>query len=536
MTTPDPVTTGDMELVREYARRSSNEAFSALVSRRVNLVYSMARRQVNDPHLAEEITQAVFVVLARKAASLGPKTILPGWLCRTARNTAANALTIQRRRQRREQEAYMQSVANEPESAAWTRIAPLLDTALAQLGEKDHDAIVLRFFQGKNSNEIGVALGASEEAAKKRVSRALEKLRKFFAKHGVVSSTAIIAGAVSANSIQAAPVALAQSVPIMAIAKGAPATGSTLTLIKGTLKLMAWTKLKYGILASLIVASVATTTVVIRLHSQVKLPPKEATLTDTNGYAYFVKAAQMVRGDASAFRELSEAKLRALVSQNAEALQVARQGFEHESRVTDNSAADLMDILASFKRLHSAFSAEGRLAEMENRSADAIRSYLDDVRLGQESSRGGDLMVRSVGIAIEKAALRSLQPLTNGTDSSQCKEVVRALETLDAKEPPATETLEQEKAFGDNIATSQPKIDAAAQAMQAKMMEPVIQNTMENIQTGQLALRQTMIAFAMRAYELEKKQNPKVLGDLTPDYLKAIPQDPRTGRDMVYPS
>src|SRR6516162_2345961 len=95
----------DLSLLREYASSRSEEAFATLVSRYVNLVYSVALRQVDDPHLAEDITQAVFVVLARKADSLGDKTILPGWLCRTARYAAANALTIQHRRQRREQEA-----------------------------------------------------------------------------------------------------------------------------------------------------------------------------------------------------------------------------------------------------------------------------------------------------------------------------------------------------------------------------------------------------------------------------------------------
>ncbi len=105
----------DLNLLREFARSNSEEAFAALVSRHVNLVYSVALRQVRDAHLAEEITQAVFIILARKADSLGDKTILSGWLCRTARYASANALTIQRRRQHREQEAYMQSTLNEAE-------------------------------------------------------------------------------------------------------------------------------------------------------------------------------------------------------------------------------------------------------------------------------------------------------------------------------------------------------------------------------------------------------------------------------------
>lgn len=147
----------DMELLRQYASRNSEDAFAALVTRHVNLVYSVALRQTGDALMAEEITQAVFIILARKAKSLGGKTILPGWLCRTARNVAANALTTQRRRQRREQEACMETFLNGGSDApsqpisdeTWRQIAPLLDAALARLGGKDHDAIVLRFFEKK---------------------------------------------------------------------------------------------------------------------------------------------------------------------------------------------------------------------------------------------------------------------------------------------------------------------------------------------------------------------------------------------------
>src|SRR5690349_2812203 len=130
----------DLTLLRAYARDHAEEAFATLVSRHVNLVYSVALRQVRDPHLAQDITQAVFIILARKAASLSPETIVPGWLCRTARYTSAKARTLQQRRQRREQEAHMQSILNEPESTDWPQIAPLLDDAMEQLEQKDHDA------------------------------------------------------------------------------------------------------------------------------------------------------------------------------------------------------------------------------------------------------------------------------------------------------------------------------------------------------------------------------------------------------------
>jgi len=220
------MTTDDMELVRQYAGDGSEEAFATLVSRYVNLVYSVALRQLGDAALAEEATQATFIILARKAGSLGPKTILSAWLCRTAQYVAARAIRTQSRRQNREQELYMQSLSNppEPETSPWPDIAPLLDSAMAGLGEKDHCAIVLRFFESKDLRHIGTALGVSENAAKKRVSRAVEKLRKFFVKRGITLSATVIAGAISAHSVQAAPAALAKSVTSVAIAKGATAS------------------------------------------------------------------------------------------------------------------------------------------------------------------------------------------------------------------------------------------------------------------------------------------------------------------------
>ncbi|HUA39018.1 MAG TPA: sigma-70 family RNA polymerase sigma factor [Candidatus Sulfopaludibacter sp.] len=238
----------DLALLCDYSRNHSEDAFAALVTRYLNLVYSVALRQVQDPQLAEEITQAVFIILARKAGSLGDKTILPGWLCRTARYASANALTIQCRRQRREQEAYMQNSLNEPAAAeTWGRIAPLLDTAMENLSRKDHDALVLRYFDNRNFKEVGAALGASEDAAKMRVSRALEKLHRFFNKHGISSTTAILAGTITLNSVQPAPVTLAKAVNAVAVVKGSIVPTATLILVKGTMKAITWLKIKFAL-------------------------------------------------------------------------------------------------------------------------------------------------------------------------------------------------------------------------------------------------------------------------------------------------
>ena len=254
----------DMDLVRQYARCKSEEAFATLVSRHINLVYSVALRQVRDMHLAEEITQTVFIILARKAGSLTSKTVISGWLYRTARYASAKALTMQRRRQHREREAYMRAQLNETDSDAWMQIEPVLDTAMAHLGEKDHNAVVLRFFEGRNFKDISATLGTTEAGAKMRVNRALEKLRRFFTTRGLTFSAAAIAGAISANSVQAAPIGLATSVTAAAV-KGTAVTTSTLTLIKTTLKIMAWTKLKTAVVVGAIaIMAAGTATVTIR--------------------------------------------------------------------------------------------------------------------------------------------------------------------------------------------------------------------------------------------------------------------------------
>ncbi len=273
-------------MLRQYAENNSDEAFAALVTRHINLVYSVALRQVGNPHHAEEITQAVFIILAKKASALRHDKALSSWLFQATRLTANNFIRSETRRHRREEEAYMQSVLDEAGTEVWPRIAPLLDDAVAGLREKDRQAIVLRFYEGRNLREVGLALGASEDAAEKRVNRALEKLRKFFTKRGVSSTTAILAGAISANSVQAAPVALAKSVTAVALAKGATASISTLTLIKGALKIMAWSKVKTVAVVGVAVIffAVTTTGLVIKHQHQIKnfMPEKFAVIP---GYA-----------------------------------------------------------------------------------------------------------------------------------------------------------------------------------------------------------------------------------------------------------
>jgi RNA polymerase sigma factor (sigma-70 family) len=267
----------DNALLRKYVERDSQEAFATLVARHVNKVYSVALRHTRNPSHAEEITQAVFVIFAQKANKLRQHAVLSGWLYETSRLTAVTHIRSEIRRARREQEASMQTKLNEPSPAIWEELSPAIDAAIGKLDRKDHDALVLRFIDGKSMAEVGAILGASEDAAKMRVSRALEKIRKLLVKRGFHCTTSILAQQLSASSICVAPAALIKSATAIAIAKGATASTSTLILIKGTLKIMAWTKAKTAIVVTaclLLTFGTATTTIILIQRQPVQAIPK----------------------------------------------------------------------------------------------------------------------------------------------------------------------------------------------------------------------------------------------------------------------
>ena len=260
-----------MALLHEFVDLHSESAFAELARHHLNLVYSIALRSVGNAADAQDVTQAVFIILAQKAPRLRHRSSLTGWLYETTRFTSARLLRTRTRQSARDQEAYMQSTLNEPEvDAAWRQLAPHLEEAMSRLAERDRTLLALRFYENQSGPEAAATLGINEAAAHKRVGRALEKLRKFFARRGITLSTLTIAAAVSANSVSAAPAGLAATISTVALTQGATAGSSTLALVKGALKVMAWTKMKLALVVgvSLVVAAGTTTLTVEKIHER----------------------------------------------------------------------------------------------------------------------------------------------------------------------------------------------------------------------------------------------------------------------------
>lgn len=476
----------DIQLLRDYTRHQSESAFAELVRRHVNLVYSCAFRQTSNTHHAEEITQAVFIILARKAASLGDRTVLSGWLYHTARLTTANFLRSERRRAFREQEAYMQSLCNEPSaSEPWERIAPLLDDVMAELAARDRDAVVLRFFNGKSLAEIGAALVTGEDAAKMRVSRALEKLRKLFLRRGVTLTTTSIAGALAANAVQAAPATLALGVATAA-GGGAAVAVSTLTLVKGVVNLVTISKLQLGAISAVVVAGLVTPLVIehranarlraenlaLREQSQQRpvadVSPAVAAVDPEEQERQRRERAELLRlrGEAGRLRAVEQelAKLRATTSQSGRATPPSVT-----PAVTDLPKESWTD--AGFATLQAALQTRGWAVMNANRerfkesvlitdgAKKLLEAMLEGMIVGSPDPEKARQQIRENGLSLEDGILFPMiaEHQQKGyagyrvlsQQSPSAGETIFEVETAMASGKPKTETLKFQHVNGD---------------------------------------------------------------------------------------
>jgi RNA polymerase sigma factor (sigma-70 family) len=277
----------DAWLLREYAEHGRESAFAEITARHTNLVYSAALRQVDSPDLAAEIAQQAFIGLARGAQALSQTLAedasLAGWLCRIVRNLSLNLRRDEFRRHSRERQAMAQYDPAPETLPDWEQLRPLLDEAMADLSETDYDAIVLRYYQQQDLRSVGRALGLSDDAAQKRVSRAVEQLRESFAKRGLTLGAGGLAAVISANAVQAAPVGLAVAISAAAVlaaatlattaAVTATATASaTATVTTAATKAIAFTALQKAAIATLLAAAVGTGIYEVRRAAQRREP------------------------------------------------------------------------------------------------------------------------------------------------------------------------------------------------------------------------------------------------------------------------
>jgi RNA polymerase sigma factor (sigma-70 family) len=270
----------DRELLDQLSRDRSEAAFTELVRRHIDLVHSAALRQLGDADTARHITQQVFLLLAREAGRLPAAVILSGWLYRTTRHLCLETLRRDRRRRERERTAAAQ-LMNDATANPWEQVAPALEPAMDELGETDRQAILLRYFENRSLREVGAALGLGEDAAQKRVSRALDRLREIFSRRGVSLSATALAGSLSAGAVQAAPAGLAVTISTAALGGAAVATATTLAT-KGASTAMNLINLKTAAAILGAAAVTGTATYVVQEREAEQLRTENTALNQTH--------------------------------------------------------------------------------------------------------------------------------------------------------------------------------------------------------------------------------------------------------------
>ncbi len=265
----------DWQLLREYAAGGSETAFRELMERHLDFVYATAHRRLGDAHAAEDVCQAVFCLLARKAAQLKPSGPLVGWLYQTAYFMAARHQLVEHRRLRREHAAADSIVEAGAGETSWETIAPVLDEAMQQLPEPERQLLLLRFFKGTSFSETGRTMGISEDAARMRVNRTLDKLRELLQQRGITSTTAALALVLEQKAVEAAPAVSAQA--IQAAVLRAIATASAPSLIQTALNFMKQSPVTTVFIAgaALLLALIAT----LHFYNRAATPLAQATDT-----------------------------------------------------------------------------------------------------------------------------------------------------------------------------------------------------------------------------------------------------------------
>lgn len=343
--------TEDVQLLRRYAADQSEAAFAELTRRHVNLVYSAALRLVHgDVHSAQDVTQQVFTEVARQASRLARHPALVGWLYSTTRLIALRVNRTEQRRKAREQEAYTMNelLHDDAPASDWNQLRLVIEDAMGELDDKDRHAVLLRYFQNKSLNEVGVALQLTDNAARMRVERALDKLREKLTRRGIATTAAALAGVLSANAVQAAPAGFVATLSATAIA----GTAVHASAFIAATKTIAMTTLQKTVIAAALTGALGTGIYAVRHSAQLNariqtLQQEQAPLAEQ-----IQQLEQERRQSSIRLAALSEENARLKLGQNTTDLlrlrgevgALRRQAATNEARTTEPSGgmANLM--------------------------------------------------------------------------------------------------------------------------------------------------------------------------------------------------
>jgi RNA polymerase sigma factor (sigma-70 family) len=394
----------DLELLRRYATDRSEAAFGELVRRHVTPVYAFALRRVGgDAHLAEDVTQMVFTALARKASSLTGRQTLGGWLCRTTHFAARDVVRVERRRRAREQEA--QTMHESPDGPGanidWEKLQPVLNETMGELNDDDRDAVWLRFFEGRSFAEVGARLRLTENAARMRVERALDKLHGLLAQRGATSTTAALGLALTGQATVAAPAGLAASITGVALAGTAASSAGWLTIFMGM------SKLQIGITSALAVAGAsgyflqAETNAGLRreiAEAQAQQAAVAALHAENRGLASAAAEVELLRRDDEELKRLAEAAVVAkkAVEENAKRL-LARSNEQNARDQIDRMNREGNALVMEYKVLTEKSQDPALSAEAKTDLQNAAQQKLEAIKAKQREVSAFTASARASG-------------------------------------------------------------------------------------------------------------------------------------------
>ena len=414
----------DAQLLRDYAENGAESAFTELVHRHTNLVYSAALRQVESPDIAAETAQKVFVGLARGAQSLlprlAPEASLAGWLCRSARNLSLKFRRDEFRRQTRERQVMEELIPTPDAAPDWERLRPALDDAMSELSEADYDALVLRFFQNQDFRSVGAAIGVSDDTAQKRVTRALEKLRDLLSRRGISTSAAGLAVVLAAHAVQAAPAGLAAGISAAALGGATASVSAALTATK----IITMTALQKTLVTAAVV--VLAGAVIYEARQAAQLRAKNQTLQQEQGpltnELIRLQAENQRLTNAATRKEdqkaLTQAQMSELLKLRNQSGQ-ARSAVQELAKLKASPAAQTGPMQALMQAIFTNSFAQGRAIALKAANKDALAKVgrmKEQLHLTDDQAQAiSDLMVRH----IEERSQQTLRMMSGAQTPAQ---------------------------------------------------------------------------------------------------------------------